>query len=183
MTGRVYVALFRGVNVGGKNRLPMKELAVALEGRGCRNVKTYIQSGNVVFASSEPDSARLASQIAGAVEQGFGFAPYVLVLSPEDIERAIESNPFPDAAADPSHLHLSFLASEPAAPQQDKIEGLRGATERFRLVGRVFYLHAPDGVGNSKLAASVERLLGIPVTDRNWTTALKLRGMARELAS
>lgn len=181
MMDRVYIALFRGINVGGKNRLPMKELVSALEGLGCSDVKTYIQSGNAVFRSREPDPARLASLIKGAVEQDFGFAPYVLLLSVDDIHHAIENNPFPDAETDPSHLHLGFLGAGPTVPDLDKIEGLRAPRERFRLLDGVFYLHAPDGVGNSKLAVGVERLLRVPVTDRNWTTTLKLRDMAQEL--
>jgi uncharacterized protein (DUF1697 family) len=180
MTGHVHIALVRGINVGGKS-LPMKTFAAILEGLGCRRVKTYIQSGNAVFETTEQDRPRLAAQIAAEIERQVGFAPHVLVLSPDEIEQAIAQNPFSDAEADPSHLHLSFLTSPPPDADLARMETLRTATERFRLVGRILYLHAPDGFGRSKLAASIERLLRASTTDRNWTTVLKLRDMAREL--
>ena len=182
MTGSIHIALFRGINVGGKNRLPMKDLVAVLENMGCRRVHTYIQSGNAVFDSPEPHPATLSHQIKAEIERRFGFAPFILLLSPAEIEAAVRNNPFPDAEVDPSHLHLAFLASAPSNPDLDRLESLRAGSERFRLLGRVFYLHAPDGYGNSKLAAASERVLGVSATDRNWTTVVRLRAMAAELA-
>jgi uncharacterized protein (DUF1697 family) len=180
LTGHVFIALLRGVNVGGTNRLPMKELIAVLEGIGCRNVETHIRSGNAVFESDEVDRMELAKELSSEIQSRFGFASQVLLLVPADLERAIAQNPFPEAESNPSRLHLGFLASPPVAPDLAKMEGLRSGGERFLLLGTVLYLYAPDGVGRSRLAASAEKLLGAPVTNRNWTTVCKLRDIAQE---
>jgi uncharacterized protein (DUF1697 family) len=174
------IALLRGINVGGKNTLPMKELVVILEGIGARKVKTYVQSGNVVFQSVESDFSRLSKKLTAEIKKHRGFEPYVLILGLEAIEKAIAKNPFPEAEAEPSSLHLGFLAAVPENPDLEKLDRLKKESERYRLVGSVFYLHAPDGIGRSKLAASTEKLLGVPMTDRNWRTVCKIREMACE---
>jgi uncharacterized protein (DUF1697 family) len=177
-----YIALFRGINVGGKNPLPMKELVTLLEDLGGRNIKTYIQSGNAVFQSGGKNISQLSRHITVEIEKRHGFAPYVLVLGLDAIEKAIAENPFPEAQSDPSTLHLGFLASAPENPDLKKLESLKIESERFALRGSAFYLHAPKGVGRSRLAASVEKLLGVPMTDRNWKTVCKIRDMAMETA-
>jgi uncharacterized protein (DUF1697 family) len=176
---KTYIALFRAINVGGKNVLPMKELVAVLEGLGARNVRTYIQSGNVVFESPEKDASRLASKMGQAIKKRFGFEPHVLLLELEDLERAIKKNPFPEAESDPQALHTGFLASAPQKPDLKALESLKTKSERFRLIDRVFCLHAPEGIGRSKLAAKAEKLLGVPMTDRNWRTVCKIQDMAR----
>ena len=175
-----YVALFRGINVGGRNALSMKELVVFLEDLGCRNVKTYIQSGNVVLQSSR-SASHLAEAIGHEIERCHGFKPHVLLLKISEFEAAIAANPFPEAEADPKGLHFGFLDTAPSDPCLKKLEALKTESERFRLINKVFYLHAPDGVGRSKLAANSEKLLGVPMTDRNWRTVSKIRDMAEEL--
>ena len=175
----VYVALVRGINVGGKRRLPMKEFVSVLEELGAREVKTYIQSGNAVFLS-ESDPARLAAKIGREINQRHGFEPHVLVLKSEDLEAAIAGNPFPEAENDPKSLHLGFLDAAPKESDSAELQGLAKNSERFRLIDKVFYLHAPEGVGRSKLAANAERLLGVAMTDRNWRTVRKLQEMANE---
>ena len=178
---KIYVALFRGINVGGKNTLPMKELVSVLDGLGARNIKTYIQSGNAVFVSPEKDTVRLANSISREIKKRRGFEPHVLLLGLEEIERAMRKNPFPEAATDPKTLHAGFLASAPEKPNLKALESFKRESERFQLTDKVFYLHAPDGIGRSKLAANVERLLGVPMTDRNWRTVCMIREMAEEL--
>ena len=175
-----YVVLLRGINVGGRNALSMKKLVVLLEDLGCRNVKTYIQSGNVILQSSK-SATHLAERIGHEIERCHGFKPYMLLLQISELEAAIAANPFPEAEADPKGLHFGFLDTVPSDPHLKKIETLKTKSERFRLINKVFYLHAPDGVGRSKLAANSERLLGVSMTDRNWRTVSKLRDMAEEL--
>ena len=175
------IALFRGINVGGKNSLPMPELFALLEHLGARKIKTYIQSGNAVFQSDEKNPALLSQAIAEAIKQRWGFAPLVLVLRPDELESAMAANPFPEAEADPTTLHLGFLATAPEYPDLPKLANLRKASECFHLAARVFYLHAPEGVGRSKLAANAEKLLGVPLTDRNWRTVCKIREMVKEI--
>jgi len=178
---KIYIALFRGINVGGKNMLPMKELVAILEDLGSRNIKSYIQSGNAVFASQKTDTSQLSKKISVEIKLRRGFEPYVLLLELDDIERVIRKNPFPEAETDPKALHVGFLASAPKNPDLKALESLKSDSERFRLIDNVFYLHAPEGVGRSKLAARAEKLLGVPMTDRNWRTVCKIREMAQAL--
>ena len=175
-----YIALFRGVNVGGNNSMPMKELIAILEGLGMRKVKTYIQSGNVVFQTNEKDLSQTSRKITTEIKKYHGFESHLLILGLEDLKRAIEGNPFSEAETDPSNLHLGFLASRTDRPDLEKLSLLKKESERFQLIDRVFYIHAPEGVGRSKLAASAEKLLGVPMTDRNWRTVCKIMEMAVE---
>jgi uncharacterized protein (DUF1697 family) len=177
---KTYIALFRGINVGGKNSLPMKELVAILENFGAQKIKTYIQSGNAVFQSDEKSLSQLSKQLTAEIKKRHGFEPHVLILGLDAIERAIEENPFPEAEADPSSLHLGFLASTPKSPDLKKLDSLKKKSERFHLSDHVFYLHAPEGIGRSKLAASTEKLLGVPMTSRNWRTVCKIMEMASE---
>jgi uncharacterized protein (DUF1697 family) len=179
----IYIALFRGINVGGKNILPTKELVGILEGLGCQNVKTYIQSGNVVLKSNEKNVSELSGSISTEIKKRRGFAPFVLLLSLVELEKMAANNPFPEVKNDPKAVHFGFLASVPKEPDLKTLESLRGEQERFHLIDNIFYLHAPDGVGRSKLAANIERLLGVSMTDRNWRTVCKIFEMAKELDS
>ena len=172
-----YIALFRGINVGGKNIIKMKELVHLLEGLGLTQVRTYIQSGNVIF-ESESDVQRLNEKINQAILQHFGFTPQLLMLTFDEFETAIQNNPFSQAQSEPNTLHLEFLAYEPQNPRLTDLELLKSSMEEFRLKGKVFYLYAPEGVGRSKLAANSEKLLGVPITDRNWNTVMKIFEMA-----
>jgi uncharacterized protein (DUF1697 family) len=169
-----FIALFRGINVGGSGVLSMRDLVETLESIDLKDVKTYIRSGNVAFRCSEEDAEKISVEIGDAVRERFGFAPQVMVLKPEELRRALEANPFPEGESEPKTLHLGFLASAPERPDLKALESLRKESERFALKDRVFYLHAPEGVGRSKLAANIERLLGVPVTSRNWRTVGKV---------
>lgn len=179
---QTYIAFFRGINVGGKNSLLMKDLVALLKDMGAQNVGTYIQSGNVVFQSAEEAPSQLAGQISAAIKKGHGFEPRVLILRLDELIQAMADNPFPEAETEPNSLHLGFLCSRPEAPDLAKLNILKAATERFHLTDTVFYLHAPGGIGRSKLAASDEKLLGVAMTDRNWRTVGKVREMAEDLS-
>jgi uncharacterized protein (DUF1697 family) len=174
---KIYVALFRGVNVVGRNALPMKRVPALFEAHGCRDVRTYIQSGNVVFTSDVVDPARLAARLAAAVRDAHGFQPRVLVLTAAEIAAGAAANPFPEAETDPKSVHLFFLETRPSKPDAQGLEALRTPTERFALKDRVFYLHTPEGFGISKLAAGAERRLGVAATARNWRTVTTLVDM------
>ena len=177
---KTWVALFRGINVGGNNILPMKELVATLESLGCQDVATYIQSGNTVFRSEETDASMLSDRIRAAVKESYGFEPCVLVLGSEEVEKVVRSNPFREVESEPKSLHVYFLASSPGCPDLEALEEIRGDREQFILDGDVLYLHAPDGVGRSRLAAKAEKLLGVPATARNWRTVSKLLTMVRQ---
>ena len=173
-----FIALFRGINVGGRNKLPMSELVEMLESLTLQNIETYIQSGNVVFDVEGGSHLELSNQIRAAIHQSHGFAPDVMLLRSEELEKAILANPFPEAEDEPKTLHLYFLGTEPTDPDNQRIEEMKSNTERYALIGKVFYLHAPDGIGRSKLAAGVEKALGVSVTARNWRSVTKISEMA-----
>lgn len=174
-----YIALFRGINVGGKGTLPMKELVGLLQELGCKNVRTYIQSGNAVFESDEKKPSDLAARIRAEIKQRRGFEPTIVLLSIEELAQAIALNPFPEATNNPQTLHLGFLSAVPVNPDLNALESLKSESERFQLTDKVFYLHAPEGVGRSKLAAAAEKWLGVPLTDRNWRTVCTLAEMVK----
>jgi len=176
---KTYIALFRGINVGGRNSLPMKELVSILEELGCKNVKTYIQSGNVVLETNQIKTKQFSDRISTEIKKRCGFAPDVQLLKFGELEKVIANNPFPEATDDPKTLHIGFLSSVPKKPDLKALESLRADNERFHLVDKVFYLFAPNGVGRSKLAANTERLLGVSMTDRNWRTVCKIFEMAK----
>jgi len=158
----------------------MKDLVSLLENIGSQNVKTYIQSGNAVFQSEEENASLLSNKIRATIKKSYGFEPQVLLLEPEEIERAVESNPFPEAESEPKTLHVHFLASMPKNPDLGTLESIKGDSERFALKDRVFYLHAPEGIGRSKLAANTEKLLGVAITGRNWRTVCRVMAMAKQ---
>ncbi len=177
---KMYIALFRGINVGGRNILPMKELRSLLETVGADNVKTYIQSGNAVFRHETDDISQLSTKISAAIKESHGFEPRVLLLDGAEMEKAVASNPFPQAEAEPKTLHLYFLASAPQTPDLAMLDSLKKDSEQFKLSGKVFYLHAPDGIGRSKLAERVEKALGVAATARNWRTVGKIMAMVKQ---
>jgi uncharacterized protein (DUF1697 family) len=176
-----YIALLRGINVGGKHKLPMSDLKLLLEQNGCVDVRTYIQSGNVILSSAVKDPAVLEKQITAAISKRHGFAPRVLLLTWAELEKAAAANPFPQAAENPKSLHLVFLDAPPKNPDLKSLESLRTGNEAFALKGKVFYLYTPDGFGQSKLAERAGRLLGVESgTARNWRTVTTLLEMSKE---
>lgn len=174
-----YVALFRGINVGGKNILPMKDLVGILEGMGCEKVKTYIQSGNAVFWAKEKQTRKIAEAISFKILENHGFKPKVLLLGVSELEDAIENNPF--KTMEGKTLHFFFLESTPLKPDLDGLANVKSNSEEFKLNKNIFYLYAPDGIGRSKLAAKVEQALGVPITARNLNTVNKLIAMVRQI--
>ncbi|MEO0769235.1 MAG: DUF1697 domain-containing protein [Cyanobacteria bacterium J06649_4] len=176
-----FVSLLRGINVGGKNKLPMKELIALLNDIGLSHVETYIQSGNIVFQSDISDVEALSARISAAISNHAGFSPHVLTLTRVDFQKAMTNNPFPDAVGAPKTLHLFFLAGVPTAPDLACLDTYKKESERFQLIDAVFYLHAPDGIGRSKLAANVEKAMGVPITARNWRSVEKIMAIAQSL--
>jgi len=169
-----YLALFRGINVGGHNRIPMKELREIIEACGYRDVETYIQSGNVLFSSAPTKAKEFPGEVAAALQKHCGLEPEIFVLGTQELDQAIEANPF--RGVEPSSLHFYFLSDD---PQEFDLSGVISPSEQFELMGKVFYLHAPDGIGRSKLVARLEKLLGVLATGRNGKTLLALQKKIR----
>jgi uncharacterized protein (DUF1697 family) len=172
---KTFIALFRGINVGGKNMLPMKQLTYLLETIGCKNVKTYIQSGNVVFCIKSNDVDDLSKKITSKILKECGFEPKVLILDSKSFHEAIKNNPFTTDSG--KALHFFFLFSIPENVDFTQLDKLKSESEEYRIIDSVFYLFAPDGIGRSKLAAKVEQLLNVTLTARNWNTVSKISNM------
>ena len=175
-----WIGLFRGINVGGNNILLMAELKGDLESLKLKNVRTYIQSGNVVFDSTAKTTSSITKRIVRRIEEQHGFRPHLLILNHDDLLAAVEFNPFPKAVSDPKTLHFFFLAEPAVDPNTKALEDAKTPTENYKLTDRVFYLHAPDGIGRSKLAANAEKHLGVVTTARNYRTVDKLLSMVTQ---
>jgi uncharacterized protein (DUF1697 family) len=191
-----HVALLRGINVGGKNILPMKDLAAIFEAAGCRDVRTYIQSGNVVFSAPAGVLRKLPEQITQAIEKRFGFKSPVILRSSDDLTRIIHANPFLKTSAkgtsakgtsakgtsvDEKWLHVYFLAAVPETPAVASLDPNRSAPDVFHVREREIYLHLPNGMGRSKLTnAYFDAKLKTISTARNWATICKLLAMMEE---
>jgi uncharacterized protein (DUF1697 family) len=174
-----YVALLRGINVGGAMKLSMPDLRALLESLGYSDVSTYIQSGNAIFTSPHDDSALIGREIEEGIAGELGLSVRVLIRTPAELAAIIEANPFPAARAVPTSLHVSFLSSQPDDQRLAAIDPTRFAPDQFRLGDRVIYLHYPQGSGRSKLTNDLlERRLGVTATARNWNTVTKLLVLA-----
>lgn len=173
-----WLALLRGVNVGGKNKLPMRALVALFEAEGCTDVAPYIQSGNVVFRAAPALAARVGDAIAAAIQAEFGFAVPVITRSAAELRRAVDENPFVLAGADVATLHVGFLAAEPSARAVASLDPARSPPDRFEVRGREIFLCLPNGVARSKLTnAYFDSKLATTSTFRNWRTVLTLLKM------
>ena len=169
-----HVALLRGVNLG-KRRVSMAELKMLLEGLGYTDVSTYVQSGNAVLTTKKKNESRIAAELEAEITKAFGFAVSVIVRSRADLADVVKNNPFPDMTADPTKLHVTFLA-EPLDPASlDHLADF--GPEEFAARKREVYLSLPNGLGRSKLAVAVEKALRDSGTTRNWRTVTALLDM------
>jgi uncharacterized protein (DUF1697 family) len=171
----MYLALLRGINVGGKNKLPMKDLAEIFIGAGCADVRTYIQSGNVIFRASPRISARLPEEITSQVAKSFGFRAPVILRTAEQLRDVISNNPFLKAGAAEDTLHVLFLTHVPSILSVDNLDPDRSPPDTFIVRGQEVYLQLPNGVANSKLTNNYfDSKLTTTSPGRNWRTVTKL---------
>jgi uncharacterized protein (DUF1697 family) len=168
------VLLLRGVNLGPRNRVPMVELRTALEDAGFEDVKTYLQSGNLVV-SSKTKLEQSARKIERLIDERFGLEIAVVGRTGAQLSRVVTRNPLGDVATDPKRYQVSFLAGPLPAASKQKLEEARVESEQLVIHGREIYAWHPAGVARSKLwAALAGRGLGVTATARNWTTVTKL---------
>lgn len=179
-----HVALLRGINVGGRNKVAMADLREVVTSLGHSDVATYIQSGNVVFTSGDDDTGALAAALERRIADALGVRPDVVVLSREELAQVVADNPFPHEP-DPKRLHAVFRSQEmtpeevaAVASAQQRAEE-KGSQDEARVVGRTLFLHTPDGFGRSELAAQLNRSAATRTaaaagTARNWATVTKL---------
>ena len=174
-----HVALLRGVNVGGKNKLPMHDLREMFTLTGCEAVETYIQSGNVVFKAGAVLATRIPSVIASGIEERFGFRVPVVVRAIEELRDVVRANPFLGAVDDTKTLHVAFLAETPEDDRVAQLDSDHSPPDAFRARGREIFLHCPNGLARTRLTNSYfDSKLATTSTVRNWRTVLTLLTMA-----
>jgi uncharacterized protein (DUF1697 family) len=172
-----YAALLRGINVGGKRKVPMAELRSLMQGLGFDGVRTHLQSGQAVFATGRGDEESLAVELAQAIEGRFGIAVDVLVRDHAYLAAVADACPFPAAELEPKQLHVTYFSAPVDAERFAEIDPAAHLPEEFRLGDRALYLYAPVGLGTSKLAEVLSRpriTKGLIATTRNWNTVRKL---------
>jgi uncharacterized protein (DUF1697 family) len=176
-----YLALLRGINVSGKNSIPMLALRDSVSRLGFRDVQTYLQSGNIVFRADLIDEAALAVSIKARIALDFGHEVPVLVLSSGDLSRIANSNLlWPKTGGEESLFHCTFLFEPVSADIFQALKLPATAGERAVLVGRTVLLHCPHGYGKTKLNNNFfERALGVAATTRNWRTVLALQALCK----
>ena len=183
-----HLALLRGINVGGRNKVPMAELREVVTSLGYTGVTTYIQSGNVLFTTSEPDTATLASALEGAIAGAFGVTTSVVVLSRDDLAQILDRNPYREEP-NPKLVHVVFLDTELPPELLDRVKAAesavtaKGSRDAVAALGPALYLHTPDGFGTSELGQVVLRVTGqagVAATARNWSTSTKLLTLCEE---
>jgi uncharacterized protein (DUF1697 family) len=176
-----YIAMLRGINVSGHKIIKMEHLRASFAALGCSNVKTYVQSGNVIFEAANDSTASLSERIERQISRDFGFSVPVFLRTSKEIAEIIERNPFlKDAAIDHSKLHVTFLSDAPPKAAIEQLQPLAAKPEQLRIVGREIYLYCPNGYGRTKLSnTTIERKLSVGATTRNWKTANTLLAMAR----
>jgi uncharacterized protein (DUF1697 family) len=176
-----FVALLRGINVGGKNKLPMADLVAMFGEAGCRDVRTYIQSGNVIFRVAPARAARIPSTIAAAIEAQLGLRTPVVLRTASELRAIAHGNPFVQAGADPDSLHVVFLADAPDRARVEALDPHRSSPDELDVRGREIFLRLPNGVARSKLTnAYFDTRLATTTTMRNWRTVQKLAEMSGE---
>jgi uncharacterized protein (DUF1697 family) len=189
-----HVALLRGINVGGRNKVPMADLREVVTSLGHTGVTTYIQSGNVLFSTAETDTAKLAAALEAAIEERFGIWSSVVVLSRDGLAKVLAGNPYPDEP-NPKLVHVVFLNNKLPDDLLDRIAeaesaaAAKGSRDTVQAVGHALYVHTPDGYGTSELAQALFRIIsppakqkkqGLAATARNWATAVKLLSLCGE---
>jgi uncharacterized protein (DUF1697 family) len=176
-----FVALYRGINVGGKNSVKMESLRAMHEKLGHTNVQSYVQSGNVVFSAKSSAEAN-AQRMAAAFVKEFGFAAKVIVVDAKRWDEIVENNPYAKfAAQDPKLVHAAICDGEPSRKGLEALLEKTGGSETFAVGKGVLYLYAPDGFGTSKFAAGMEKASGVPITVRNWRTVASLWKLINEV--
>ncbi len=172
---KTYVALLRGINVGGSKPVPMPALRGQFVELGFPRAETYVQSGNVVFESKGAVGPKQIASLERRLAEAFGAQIPVIVRAQQKLKEVLENNPFPGVEADPTKLLIVFLEEAPGVAAVAKLDPKRSPTDRFAVDGQEIYLSCPNGYGRSKLTADYfERVLRVRATARNWRTVQTL---------
>jgi uncharacterized protein (DUF1697 family) len=177
----LHVALLRGINLAGKNRLAMKDLVAMFEDEGCARVRHYIQSGNIVFDASSAIAKKIPDRITQAIAKHAKIDVPIVIRTKSEMAAVAKDNPFLRTAKDTKALHVGFLAGAPDKKAIASLDPERSPGDTFAVKGREVYLHCPNGIGKSKLTTQwLDAKLRTITTIRNWNTVLKLVAMTEE---
>lgn len=175
------VALLRGINVGGKNKVPMKDLIEIFAATACAGVRTYIQSGNVIFNAAPGHCERLPDMITAQIAKRFGFKVPVVLRTAEQLGKVIRNNPFLKAGAAEHELHVMFLADAPSSRAVQDLDPDRSPPDAFQVRGCEIYLRLPNGAARTKLTNQYfDSKLATISTIRNWRTVNQLFAMMND---
>ncbi len=177
-----YIALLRGINVSGQKKIKMAELREQLTGLGLADLRTYIQSGNIIFKSPATEPNSLAQKIKNQIQKDYGFEVPTLVLRPADLAYVLQHNPFAkDPDKDPSRWYLTFLAEVPAEEKVAALSEVSYEPEAYVIDGKNIFFYSPKGYGRAKMNNNFfEKKLKVAATTRNWRTVNKLWEMCEE---
>ena len=177
----MFIALLRGINVGGKKAIKMDPLRACFDQLGFTKVKTHLQSGNVVFECANASSTPLRQKIEQAVLGEFGFAVPILLRTSKRFAEIVAGNPFLEQPEiDDSKLHVTFLSDNPPQNAPALLRPLANTSEQLCIIGKEIYLYCPDGYGNTRLSnTAIEKKLSVCATTRNWNTVNTLYSMSR----
>lgn len=182
-TKPTFVALLRGINVGGKHILPMADLTSMFAKSGALGIRTYIQSGNVVFEASPNDASAIAISVTKSIGKKFKFEPTIVLRSAGEMADVVANNPFLSDGSESAALYVGFLAKAPGKADIAKIDPARSPNDRLVVRGREIFVHYPGGVANSKFTnAYIDSTLATTSTFRNWRTVMKLVEMTKSSA-
>ena len=181
----VVIAMLRGVNVGGHNKIRMEALRALCTKLKLRDACTYVQSGNVIFRTDQRDLASLAKRLQNAIERDFGFRPDIVLRTSAELRDVIARNPFANRRdIEPNKLLVTFLASDPGPEARDKATKIKTEPEELRMERREVYIYFPNGMARPKMSwPAIERALQTSGTGRNWNSVTKMLGIAEKLES
>jgi len=179
----VLISLLRGINVGGHALIKMDTLRTLYRSLKFEDPQTYLQSGNILFKSSERDLQRIANQIQKSIVKKFGCCPEVILRSTAEMRAIVSRNPFRGRSdIEPNKLLVSFLAGDPAKDARESLARLDIVPEQLHLLNRELYIYFPNGAGRSKLPWSrLDKFLRTPGTARNWNTITKILEIAEKM--
>jgi len=181
----VLISMLRGVNLGPHNRIKMDALRALYQSLKLEDPRTYVQSGNVIFRTKEKNSPQLARKIQDAIQKKLGCCPDVILRTTDEMRKAIAANPFPERVkTEPGKVLVTFLSEKPPREAEANLDNLKGFPEELHLKGRELYIYFPNGAGKSKLPwSSVNKLLKVTGTARNWNSVLAVLEIAEDMES
>jgi len=179
----VLISMLRGVNVGPHNRIKMDALRALYESLKLKDPRTYVQSGNVIFRTTEKSHAQLAKKIQSAIQKSLGCCPAVILRTTDEMRKAVAASPFKQRKdLEPGKILVTFLDAQPPGGSQATLDAFKDYPEELHLKGRELYIYFPNGAGKSKLPwSSVEKFLKVTGTARNWNSVTKMLEIAEQM--